>query len=71
MGNSSSYESISKQEHYVNSNLKKVKNTLIGSKYSDAQIRGKLRNEYHGCNNDKYILKKDWNSVKNVKKNWY
>lgn len=70
MGNSASFDKrIEEQEMYVRSNFQNVKNQLntdIKSyKYSDQQIKGKLREHFHGIrNNNNYILNNTWKNVK-------
>jgi len=70
MGNSASFdERVQKQESFVNSHFKTVKKQLNKDinvyQYSDKQIKGKLREHYHGIrNNNHYILDNTWKDVK-------
>lgn len=66
MGNSASFDKRTiEQEKYVYSKFDEVKSQLQNGRYSDNQIKAKLRLHYHGNkNNDDYILRTSWNNVK-------
>jgi hypothetical protein len=65
MGGGISTDSVRRQENYVECNFASVRNNNRNSCYSDRQIRGKLRNEYHGVrNNNDYVLSSDWTKMR-------
>ena len=65
MGGSISKDSIQRQENYVKRNFTSARNNSSSSGYSDGQIRGKLRNDYHGVrNNNDYVLSSDWTKMR-------
>lgn len=62
-GNSSFDKRIELQEKFVRESLPMARERL-GKKYSDRQIQGKLRQEYHGAGyGDGYVLQSDWRKV--------
>jgi hypothetical protein len=73
MGNnySSTMDHIAKQEKYVNDNITKVRNNCkrqgMEYKYSDSQLKGKLREDYYRTSNtstsNKYVLSDDWEKI--------
>ncbi len=65
MGGGISKDYIQRQEKYVNGNFSSVRNNSNNKGYSDNQIRGKLRNDYHGTrNNNEYVLISDWSKIR-------
>lgn len=73
MGSGISSEQIDAQERYVEKKLhgaRKHFSTNCNNKYSDCQIKMKLRQEYNSPpyssynNKDDYILNNDWNKYK-------
>lgn len=79
MGGGISSDKIQNQESYVRSNLEKAKERMShfrncdgSNRYTDNQIRMKLRQEYNSNGNinnridcDSYIRSSHWNSYKN------
>ena len=65
MGQGISSSSVKQQENYVDRNFKSVRDSKHSSGYSDNQIRGKLRNDYHGVrNNNDYVCSSDWSKMR-------
>ena len=75
MGNNQSFNNaVARQEQYVQREMSKIKPSSnyvrynYGEKYSDHQIEGKLRQEYHGCisykNRNDYVLSSDWDRMR-------
>lgn len=65
MGNSASFHKrIDTQEQYVNDNFESIRQRLSKKDYTDNQIRGKLRQEYHGYTSNDYIAQYRWKSVR-------
>ena len=81
MGNSSSSSSSSsstsssvmRQEQYVDKHFQNIRNNPNSSNYSNAQIRGKLRQEFHGSfsgsasASNNYISAHDWSNIRTQK----
>jgi hypothetical protein len=65
MGGRISKDTIQRQENYVERNFISVRKDNVSRGYSDQQIRGKLRNDYHGVrNNNDYVLNSDWTKMR-------
>lgn len=65
MGNSASFQKrIDIQEKYVHDNFESIRQRLSKKDYTDSQIRGKLRQEYHGNTSNDYITQYRWKSVR-------
>ncbi len=65
MGQKISSESIDRQESYVNKEYAKISSSAKTMGYSDNQIKGKLRNDYHNrSNNNNYITSSDWSKLR-------
>jgi hypothetical protein len=68
MGGGISKDSIRRQEKYVESNFTSARKNSNSRGYSDNQIRGKLRNDYHGIrNNNDYVLSSDWSKIRGTR----
>ena len=75
MGNAQFNAAIQKQEEYINKEMKTInttQNCVMNKRnlsYSDEQLRGKLRLEYHGRITNKtkndYVINNDWNRMRN------
>ena len=65
MGNVHFKAAIQKQEEYVNKEMKTINSNLS---YSNEQLRGKLRLEYHGMITPKtknyYVMHDDWKNLR-------
>ena len=57
-GSSATDRYVDNQERYVSKHLSSVKTSLPSGKYSDAQIKGRLRQEY--CQSDTYREPNSW-----------
>ncbi len=65
MGGHISKDSIQRQDKYVENNFTCARKDSNSRGYSDNQIRGKLRNDYHGVrNNNDYVLASDWSKIR-------
>lgn len=79
MGNEAMQIRIEKQEKWVNEQYQNMGGyngkwsniiSLNGNKYSNRQIKSKLRQEYHNKSEpNSYILDSDWEKIKNIT-NW-
>jgi len=75
MGNNHSFNNaVARQEQYVQREKSKINQSSNyvgynhGKHYSDSQIEGKLRQEYHGTisygNRNDYVLSSDWDRMR-------
>lgn len=56
---------IDDQEMYVSEKFYNAKQQLHGYGYTDSQIKGKLRQAYHGnTDGNDYIMKHRWENIK-------